>query len=394
MYEDIRMKSIVKNYFIKNNSYFLELFDSPFYPDGIGGQLGDRGTISQSVVLEVCQDSGGNIIHRIDRGEFFSGETVDVTINSKRRFDISQQHTAQHIISANAYNFYGYNTVGFQMGEEYSTVDFDTESFDWDKSAEIEIAILEQAYSKVKIEILNIPYSELYKYPLRKKPSDKLKGKDELRIVKIGELDFSLCGGFHVDRLFKVLPVKIVKYERIKGGWTRVYFLSGIRAMKDYQRKDSLLHETTNFLSTSQEELNLRLKNLIDENKVNLKLNKKLSESLANEMYNKLRTRKDESSYRKIIEILPTEYSAKDLSGKIMKEKNTVAVMLFERSGAYGLNIVSTYDNINAKEILSRLSEELTVKGGGNEKNVLGTVHGDLSEIKAKIEKIIDNMES
>jgi len=393
MYENIEMKRIVKNYYFKNNSRFVELFDTPFYPDGLGGQLGDRGTVAGHNVLEITKDSNGNIIHKIDSGEFVSGEEVSITIDSKRRFDISQQHTAQHIISANAYNFYGYNTVGFQMSEEYSTVDFDTDEFDWEKSSEIELAILEQAYSKVKIEILSVPYSELYKYPLRKKISDKLKSKEELRLVKIGELDYSLCGGFHVDRLFKILPVKIVKYEKIKSSWTRIYFVAGMRAMRDYQKKDNLLHETTNFLSTSQDELNLRLKKLMDDNKLNLKLNKKLSESLANEMYNKIKIRNENERFKKIIEILPTENSAKNLSGKIMKEKNTIAVMLFERSDAYGLNIVSTYDQIKAKEVLSKLSEELSIRGGGNEKTALGTVHGNLSDIKEKIEKIIENLE-
>ena len=46
-------------------------------------------------------------------------------INEKRREDIRQQHTAQHIFSAEAYNNFGLNTVGFRMAEEYTTVDLD-----------------------------------------------------------------------------------------------------------------------------------------------------------------------------------------------------------------------------------------------------------------------------
>ena len=35
------------------------------------------------------------------------------------------QHTAQHIFSAEAYNNFGLNTVGFRMAEEYTTIDLD-----------------------------------------------------------------------------------------------------------------------------------------------------------------------------------------------------------------------------------------------------------------------------
>ena len=72
------------------------------------------------------------------------------SINEKRQEDIRQQHTAQHIFSAEAYNNFGLNTVGFRMAEEYTTVDLDQK----DISKEV-IEKLEELVNKdIKADIL------------------------------------------------------------------------------------------------------------------------------------------------------------------------------------------------------------------------------------------------
>ena len=42
---------------------------------------------------------------------------VDIRIDEERRLDISQQHTAQHLLSAVFLSEMDAETVGFQMGE-------------------------------------------------------------------------------------------------------------------------------------------------------------------------------------------------------------------------------------------------------------------------------------
>ena len=94
---------------ISNMTY--EILNSPFYVDGKGGQLGDRGRIFDANIIEVKE----NIVV-LDK-ELEDGEYT-YFIDEKRREDIRQQHTAQHIFSAEAYNNFGLNTVGFRMAEE------------------------------------------------------------------------------------------------------------------------------------------------------------------------------------------------------------------------------------------------------------------------------------
>ena len=120
-----------------------EVLNSPFYVDGKGGQLGDRGTIAEANIVEVKE----NIVildKNLEDGEY------TYSIDEKRQEDIRQQHTAQHIFSAEAYNNFGLNTVGFRMAEEYTTVDLDQK----DISKEV-IEKLEELVNKdIKADIL------------------------------------------------------------------------------------------------------------------------------------------------------------------------------------------------------------------------------------------------
>ncbi len=83
----------VKRYIHENNRHFVELDPNPFYEDGAGGQIGDRGFIGEAAVLYVSD------LIEVDRALPMNSE-VKITIDAERRSEIARQHTAQHIISA------------------------------------------------------------------------------------------------------------------------------------------------------------------------------------------------------------------------------------------------------------------------------------------------------
>ncbi len=390
MYGDISFESEVVNKYERKGEHIIELSFSHFYPDGAGGQLGDRGFINEIEVIGVKQDKTGIIQHRVANADSFrAGDKVICHIDGDNRNDIAQQHSAQHLISANFDNDFGIHTVGFHMSENHTTIDLDTKDIDEEMVEKMEKKIFNQITSLLEIAVLEVSPKDVHKYPLRKELNDKLLGLDKLRLIKIGEIDYSLCKGFHCDNTGNIGVVKIFKIERVKSGFTRIYYVAGNRAMKDYQMSHRILKETTDFLSTSKDELNLRLKNLVDENKTVSKMSKRLSESLAQEMYQNLSTRMVNGKKR-IVKVLPSEESAKGLSKEIMKEPDTIAVFLFEKSKTNGFNIISTYDNIDAKEILEQLKTNMNIKGGGNAKMTLGVVHGSLDKIKEEVEEIVN----
>jgi len=387
--QDVRFFSAIAKQYTEANLTRIELETSLFYPDSEGGQLGDRGRIGTADVLRVFRGAQGGIVHEVSEPVSDPSVPVECLIDGVRRLDIAQQHTAQHLLSADIFNLYGYQTVGFAMGEAYSTIDIDGGQWDWERSESAERTMLEQIMARVEVEILDVPKSDIYLYPLRKKMSEKIEHLDTFRIVKIGNIDCSLCGGFHVDHLAQIGGVKTLRYEKIKSDWTRLYFVAGFRALADYQKKTRLLHETTLSLSTSVDELNYRIRNILEEHLEAKKINRKLSENLASVLYNSFRSQKAEEGVKTVVEIMPSEEIAKGLSGKLMHEENTIAFLLYERPKGSGYILSSTQENWNARSIFQKVKEFLEIKGGGTEKMVQGTVEGNISAIKEKCESII-----
>ena len=73
-------------------------------------------------VLEV-HERDGHIVHTCD-APLTVGETVTGTVDFARRFDHMQQHSGEHIISGMICARYGCDNVGFHMGQDRVTIDF------------------------------------------------------------------------------------------------------------------------------------------------------------------------------------------------------------------------------------------------------------------------------
>ena len=102
------------------NGFAVVLDRTAFYPEG-GGQPCDLGVLGGARVLDV-QEKDGVIVHTVDAP--LAG-TVAGTIDWARRFDLMQQHSGEHMISGTAHRLYGVENVGFHMGAELITIDFD-----------------------------------------------------------------------------------------------------------------------------------------------------------------------------------------------------------------------------------------------------------------------------
>ena len=93
-----------------------------FYPEG-GGQACDLGTLGESRVLDV-QEREEAVVHYCDC-PLETATTVTGVIDWQRRFDLMQQHTGEHMVSGVIHKRYGWHNVGFHVGSEVVTIDFD-----------------------------------------------------------------------------------------------------------------------------------------------------------------------------------------------------------------------------------------------------------------------------
>lgn len=73
------------------------------------------------------------------------GKTVVGKLDFEKRFSNMQNHCGEHIVSGIVHRIYGFNNVGFHMGSDVITVDFDgvlTEEQLYDVEQEANKAVL------------------------------------------------------------------------------------------------------------------------------------------------------------------------------------------------------------------------------------------------------------
>ncbi|MCX7653869.1 MAG: alanyl-tRNA editing protein [Fervidobacterium sp.] len=367
----LETKIFVENFTSKDGKYFAFSKISPFYPDGKGGQLGDRGLIDGANVLSVKEDNGW-IVHELDKpievGEY------DTLINQERRLDIAQQHTGQHILSAAFVHVAEIQTVSFRMGDEYSTIDLDVPYIEPQVIKEVEYLSNKITQTNLSIQEINTSVEEANKQPLRKKLSEKI--KDTVRLIKIGDFDTAACSGFHTDFTGEVGMIKIIGYEKVKGNLTRIYAVSGMRALKYFQKYNDVLKEISKNLTSSVEELPLRIEKLQNQAREQALTLSKLSEE-----------------YAKLLSTnLPKEgliylegYS--EIGNSLWKILDLEKSILVFYDGAKYTIASKRY---NVKEFIKVLTERFGGKGGGKEE--LGTYQSPRKINRTEFDSILKDM--
>lgn len=244
-----------------NSGKFVILDHTQFYPDGKGGQLGDRGTIEGASVVKVVEIDSDKIVHYVD--EFPSSQIVRCQIDGKRRRDISIQHTAQHILSSSFLKLSGIETVGFHMSDDYTTVDLDAGDIDESIILKAEFLANEVVLDNREVKKYYVSEADLDRLNIRKKENIG----NRIRIVEIDDFDLSMCGGTHVDFTGEIGIIKIIKREKIKKTNIRLFFVAGERALIDYEKKLRIVSDISNFLTTGEDDIFAKVHSLVEENR-------------------------------------------------------------------------------------------------------------------------------
>lgn len=219
-----------------------------FYPTG-GGQPHDTGRLHDVAVIEVIErEPTGEVVHILDGP--LKDDEVDGRVDWERRFDLMQQHTGQHILSAAFLEKLGANTVGFHLSADYSTIDLDRAPLSSQDLDAVEALANSIVFENRRAVARWVRDDEVSSLPLRK----PLAHQGPVRVVEIPDFDCSACGGTHVASTGEVGLIKITKSER-RGAETRVEFLCGRRALDDYSTKNALVMELAREYTVSHREL-------------------------------------------------------------------------------------------------------------------------------------------
>ena len=206
------------------NGYTVTLDRTAFYPEG-GGQPADHGTLDGAAVTDV-HEKNGVIFHNVDRAVEI-GKTVSGSIDWARRFDHMQQHSGEHICSGLICGRYGCDNVGFHMGTDIVTIDFNAD-IPWEELLEIEGQANRYIQEDHPIDIQFHRGAELDAIDYRSKK--QLEG--DVRIVAFPGADCCACCGTHVLRSGQVGLVKFLSVQKFREG-VRIELLCGQRAL-DY----------------------------------------------------------------------------------------------------------------------------------------------------------------
>ncbi|MDO7788466.1 alanyl-tRNA editing protein [Desulforamulus aquiferis] len=212
-----------------------------FYPEG-GGQPSDQGNLvcaRRSYEVLHVEERNGQIIHWIAGTAMPSlGTEVLMTVDAERRRDHMQQHHGQHIISAIFEQQYGFETIGFHLGQETCTIDLKTSNLSPEllKEAEIEANNIVMENLPVKTEYYR--RDQLAPELMAKLPSEQT----EVRLVIIPGIDENACCGTHPRYTGEVGPIKLLKTEKVRTH-VRLHFICGLRAVIWMQGTANLLKD-------------------------------------------------------------------------------------------------------------------------------------------------------
>lgn len=202
----------------------VELDRTAFYPEG-GGQPADHGLLGGVLVTDVHEKNG--VVFHTCSAPVEIGAEVTGTLDWPRRFDHMQQHSGEHILSGILCEQFHCDNVGFHLGAETVTIDYNA-AISWEQALEAEGLANQAVWADRPVEIAYPAPEALAALSYRSKR--ELTGR--VRIVTFPGADCCACCGTHVLRAGQVGLVKVLSCQKFREG-VRLEILCGKRAL-DY----------------------------------------------------------------------------------------------------------------------------------------------------------------
>lgn len=353
----------------KDGKYLVRLSRTAFYPEG-GGQPADTGTLGEALVSDVKERPEG-IVHITDR-PIPEKTLVTGTLNWERRFSHMQNHSGEHLFSGVVHKHYGYDNIGFHMGRDEVTVDFNG-PLTMEQAEEVEeevnqliwqnIPVLETYPSKEELEMLD--------YRSKKELSG------QVRIIEFPGADICACCGTHVMNAGEIGILKVTGVARYKGG-VRVSLLCGRQALFDYRRKSNAVQGISVLLSAKPDSVFEAVSKLKEDG---LKKDGDLNQLSRELLERKTAELPVSDSPLLVIEdnLLPAQLR---LFCTMLYEKNKGSIVLVCSGGEGTYQYAAGSSAGDMRALSRRLNERLNGRGGGSTLLAQGTFQASLQEIQ------------
>ena len=283
-----------------------------------------------------------------------------------------QNHSGEHLLSGIVHKHYGFDNVGFHMGKDEITVDFNG-VLSWDQIEAVETEVNKIIWENVPIRESCPSKEELSVLDYRSKK--ELSG--QVRIIEIPGGDVCACCGTHVTNTGEIGIVKVTGLTKYKGG-VRISMLCGKMALLDYQKKQNSVSGISVLLSAKSDEILGAVEKLKEEG---LKKESRLNQ-LSKELLEK-----------KVMEYPVSEEPLLVFeSGLAPAELRQFCTMLYEENKGSIVLVCSGEEDmyqyaigsrsVDMRQLSKTVNSRLNGRGGGSAKMAQGTFHAFMQEIK------------
>ncbi len=370
--------------------YQVMLDQTAFYPTS-GGQPHDQGTLNGIAVKDVFLKDD-DILHLLETP--ISAPEVKGEIDWVLRSDHMQQHTGQHLLTAVFIELCQASTVSFHLGREISTIDLDIGLLTELQLEQVEELANQYIIKNIPIKAFEVSSEEFSQLKLRKKELPQ--GVESIRIVEIEEVDLSHCGGTHLRSTGEIGLIKVIGWEKYKGT-TRVSFLCGRRALKDYRQKHKVMQGVSASLSVKPEKLSEAVDKLREEGKGYRRELKHLKERLTGFIAQELIDRAVPYEDFNLVKRVFRQEDLQVIKSAVIKAVNQASLLVLagvESQGMGHLIFASSKGlGLPLGEALRESCKEIDGKGGGGEgfAQGAGTKHQHLEKA---LESALDYLKS
>ena len=355
------------------DGYQAVLDRTAFFPEG-GGQYGDTGWIDGIKVTDT-REKEGKIFHYI-KEPLDVGRKARGKLDWNIRFERMQQHSAEHIISGIIHSRFGYENVGFHLGKELVTMDFNGVLTN-EQLQSIELKANEAVAANLAIQVDYPSKEELDSMEYRSKK--ELTG--QVRIVTIPGYDVCACCAPHVKHTGEIGIIRLIEAAKYKGG-TRVTMVCGFRALADYRTKENNVLEISRLLSAKPYETADAVHRLHKE----LQQNKeKLFRIQSHFLDEKLAAFTSQQEKPKVILLFEEELD-KNAARRFVdagKEQCSYICGIFLGNDRQGYQYILGSQKVNLRDFVKDFHENFPGKGGGKSEMVQGTATGTREDLTA-----------
>jgi len=360
----------------KQKSFYQLVFNqTPFYPEG-GGQVGDRGSISngkEKIEIFDTKKENNLIIHLSEKIPTDCSGDFTALVDEEKRNQCAKNHSATHLLHHALRSVLGNHVEqkGSLVNDSYLRFDFSHFAKISDaEMIQIEALVAQAIHSNNSLdERRAVPIEEAKALGAMALFGEKYGAN--VRVIKFGD-SVELCGGIHVPNTASIGLFTIISELAVAAGIRRIEAISGAHAEQLFREKAAQLDQV-NLLLRNPKDLNKAIEDLLLKNQTLTKelelVQKDKAKVLKQELKNKIVSIKDINFLSAITDLDAT--SVKDILFQLKGEvSNFIGIIGTKDADKCTLNLyiaepLVASKSLNAAKIIQGISKHIQGGGGG-----------------------------